>query len=148
MSVYSFVCFEAKNLEIMWNILSSSNANRHFLNEVYEVVEEDITLKIEIGYGQNAASIVYLDGKRIEGPLNEGAFERSFEVNLGKIRSGQKLTVSTTVLDIMPETDKTSVTVSLLGGKSDIEFPVLTFDAQEFITIPYYIRILFYKTNL
>lgn len=114
------------------------------LNDQYEVSLTDITLKVDIGYGQHATSIVSIDGQLIPGPGPHGVFVRSFQTNLGILTTGQKLTISTTVYDIRPETNMTSVAVSLTGGMQNSDYPTMQCNAGNDGSVPYYTRILFF----
>jgi hypothetical protein len=71
-----------------------------------------LNLGVTIGYGQNAESTVRVNSTTI------GSFTRSFNTVLPNVQVGDELSIVTTVLDITPGNDVTSVTVTLDGGAS------------------------------
>lgn len=117
------------------------------VNDIYQVALPcpGVMLNVAIGYGQNATSVVTLNGVKINGPGPGGVFVRDIiNLNLGEIKAGDKLIVSTTVMDINPDPtmNMTSVTLHLSGGVQDKEYPMQC-NADNNGTIPYYSRILF-----
>lgn len=87
----------------------------------YPVKEsERIMLDVIIGDGQAGGSAAFI------GPEEKAAGPRIEGVNLGEGSDlrGKVLVVSSTVVDIRPEHDRTSVTVTLRGGYPD-EFPIV-----------------------
>ena len=72
-----------------------------------------VVLEVEIGFGQPAASRVFIDYAPIGGQkLND------FTAELGSNQSliNKKLIINTSVWDLQSGTDQTSVTVKLSGG--------------------------------
>ncbi|MEW5925778.1 MAG: hypothetical protein AB1746_17495 [Candidatus Zixiibacteriota bacterium] len=90
------------------------------LTKIYRVKpSSEIKLVITIGHGQDSFSTVYLEGDKIVSEKR-----RSFEVVLpvpGKDLKGKMLFCSTTVIDIVKETNLTSVAYELSGGKQDFK---------------------------
>ncbi len=77
-----------------------------------------VTLEVNIGFGQPAASRVFVDFEPVGGQkLND------FSVELGSNQSlkDKKLIINTTVWDLQDATDQTSITIKLNGGKQPYE---------------------------
>jgi len=113
------------------------------LNEVYNVDSAGamLTLQVFVGYGQNANSFVHLNGQMIAGPGPGGSYTRSFAATLTNVKPGDTLTISTTVYDINPATDMTSVNVSINGNA----MPGMQCEAPKSGSVPYYAYISFNK---
>ena len=111
------------------------------LNDTYSLSGDDalITLEVSIGYAQNANSFVHLNGQMIPGQGPAGAYTGSFVASLPNVKAGDTLTVSTTVYDINPSTDMTSVDVGINGQ----QYPGLQCEAPNSGSMPYYIYISF-----
>ena len=77
-----------------------------------------VHLQVKIGYGQPAASRVFIDFD----PLG-GQKMNDFDTDVGSNISlkNKKLIINTSVWDLQSATDQTSVTVKLTGGKSTYE---------------------------
>lgn len=90
------------------------------ITDFYELTDsnERVELELKIGYGQPAASRVFVDYAPVGGQkLND------FLVDLGtnQFLKNKKLVINTTVWDLQSATDQTSITVRLKGGKMDYE---------------------------
>ena len=74
--------------------------------------DQTVTVDVLIGDGQSGGSAVYLGADMLTG----GPPVDALVVGTGRDIRGRFLTVSTTVVDIRPEHDNTSVTVTMKGG--------------------------------
>lgn len=87
--------------------------------DFYQVDQSDqpVVLNVIIGYAQNAVTTVKINS------LNMGDYERSFNLVLGNNKElvNKELFCFTTVHDINPDTNKTSVSVTLTGGVQPYE---------------------------
>ena len=83
--------------------------------DIFNESENPILLKIEIGYGQIAQSLLYLDD------VSLGIKENSFELLVGSSNEllRKELALFTTIHDVQPETDKIYMRLELTGGKTD-----------------------------
>jgi hypothetical protein len=85
---------------------------------VYDIINESenpIVLNVEIGYGQIAQSLLFIDD------TSQGTKENSFELIIGKSNEliRKELSIFTTIHDIQTDTDKIYMKLVLKGGKSD-----------------------------
>ena len=115
------------------------------LNDIYAVpaAGANVTVQIIVGNGQNANSLVYVNGVKKNGPGADGVFVRSFDVDLDGVKPGDMFTISTTVYDINPATDMTDVILSLEGGVAPVTYPTLDCNAGTNGSVPYYVYIQF-----
>ena len=85
------------------------------ITDFYDVDDSSkkVTLEMKIGFGQPAASRVFIDYSPIGGQK-----QNDFSVELGTNKSlkDTKLIINTSVWDLQDATDRTSVTVKLNGG--------------------------------
>ena len=85
------------------------------LVDFYKVKQNssEIKLEVEIGFAQQAATSVRLDGKKLNGEK-----ENSFELILGKDinLTKKELFLTTIILDVSKETNNTSLKITLTGG--------------------------------
>lgn len=116
------------------------------LSDSYQVAAagSTVTLSVEIGYGQTAASTVCINGVQLQGHGPSGTFTRDFTCPLGTVRNGDILTITTVVgnINTNPPANKTSVTVTLTGGVAgpntyppmicDADNPTVNFDTTIF----------------
>lgn len=79
-----------------------------------------VTMDALIGDGQTGASVAFLGTEEIAA----GPELRDVRLGDGSDVRGKVLVLSTTVVDIRPEHDKTSVNVILRGGHPE-EFPIV-----------------------
>lgn len=90
------------------------------LTKLYRVKPtSEIKLVITIGHAQQGLTTAYLESDKI---VNEK--KNSLEIILpekGKDLKGKTLFCSTTVIDVVTETNETSVTYELLGGRQDFK---------------------------
>jgi len=97
------------------------------LFKVYDIVntsEEPVILNIEIGFGQIAQTLIYLDDIKI------GDFSDSFQIEIGPGKDilRKELALFTTIHDIQPETDRISMYIVISGGKKEEE--ILVYDTE------------------
>lgn len=88
------------------------------LFSVYDVIntsEDPVTLRIEIGYGQLAQTLIYLEDNKI------GDFSDTFafEIGLSKDLVRKELTILTSIHDIQPDTDRIFMQLEIIGGKKE-----------------------------
>lgn len=95
-----------------------------------------INLAVTIGFGQNATSVVSING------IPVGNFVRSFKTVLNNVNAGDELTITTTVLDITPGNDKTSVQVDLNGGVAPASY-LMSCDTPNQLTTAYDTTVFF-----
>lgn len=106
------------------------------LNESYEAADDMVTITVEVGNGQKGHNTVYIDSdKRVSGskitgePLGNGAELR-----------GKEIRVSSTVTDTNQNTNRTSVTYTLKGGKQDRVYALAYTVESERETVGYYAK--------
>lgn len=91
----------------------------HTISQSYQVKEsEDITLSIIAGEEQAGWFAVFLDGKFL---THEKTKLTNYSLGKGSTIKSKTLTITTTVIDINPNTNRTSVTYFLNGGNSNLE---------------------------
>ena len=78
----------------------------------------EIKLSLTIGFAQKGYSTVYLEDEKI-GEW-DGSFTKSLEIQ-GNDLKGKTLFCHTLIIDLRSETDETSVTYELTGGKADFK---------------------------
>ena len=83
------------------------------LKDSYVVADDEVRLTVEIGQGQKGYVEVFLDGTRI----GQGDGITDLLVGPGPKLGGQRLRVSSTVTDTNQNTNNTSVTYTLTGGR-------------------------------
>lgn len=87
----------------------------------YRVADaEAVLLDVWIGDAQAGGSVAYLGTRRVAA----GRTIRDRELGPGEELRGRVLVVSTTVVDVQPSHDRTSVTVRLRGG-TPAELPIV-----------------------
>jgi len=88
------------------------------INQDYKVIDSnDITLSLVIGEEQAGWFAVFLDGEF----LVDGKTKiQNFSLGNGSDIKSKTLLIRATVLDINPDTNRTSVTYSLSGGESNL----------------------------
>ena len=79
---------------------------------------QPVKLTVTIGNGMNAISKLLLNSQVVQGSEVDGSFTRSFEKKLGTNEelAGQKLQMTTLVLNNGEDINRTSIIVSLTGG--------------------------------
>jgi hypothetical protein len=80
---------------------------------------QDVVLGVTIGDGQAGGTALLLDGEPL--PFENSA--GSGIIGPGDELPGSILNIKTTVRDIRPDTNRTSVTYVLTGGVEDVEYP-------------------------
>lgn len=107
-------------------IYNSGNANK------------DITISVTIGYAQLSVSSIYVDGKKMG-----GEFKDSFDLTIGNAGDlrGKEVVCFTTVSDIQPDTNETSVKVKVRGANGVLDIPTLRLKANDG-------EVVFYKINI
>ncbi|HEX4875687.1 MAG TPA: hypothetical protein VFV31_03390 [Chitinophagaceae bacterium] len=113
----------------------------YFLNGT----QNPVTLKIFIGdKGQSGDSVISLDnviiGKNLKGDIE-------MMVGTNQELAGKVLDITTTVLDLSRETNKTEVTVSLTGGIAEREYFLNEEVKNEGDLVPYSMIFRFKKIN-
>jgi hypothetical protein len=83
----------------------------HFID--YPVKDSDVSLRVTIGEAQAGATSVFLGRDQMAGG------PQAWALGAGTALRGKILVVSTVVVDVRPETDRTSVTLQLKNGDSE-----------------------------
>ncbi len=91
------------------------------ITKVYRVKdsEDEVSITIKIGHGQNAATSIFLGGTELRSELRDDVIE--LHVGKGKDIKNKSLYCTTTVTDVRRETNETSVTYKLTGGVNTFE---------------------------
>ena len=84
------------------------------LRESYVLADGDVTLDVTVGEGQKAFLEVLLNGLSI----GHGADVSGLVVGKGSELAGSRLRITATVTDTNTDTNRTSVTYRLTGGRS------------------------------
>lgn len=83
----------------------------------YEVADKDVKLSVMIGQAQIGASVVKLRNTKIgEGEISKLVAGKGPEIK------GKPIFVKSVVTDVNDDTDLTSITYTLSGGKRDQQF--------------------------
>jgi hypothetical protein len=83
------------------------------LKDSYVVADDEVKLTVEIGEGQKGFVEVLLDGM----PIGQGDGITDLPIGPGPKLGGRKLRVTSTVTDTNKDTNNTSVTYTLKGGR-------------------------------
>lgn len=105
------------------------------LVEDYEVADGDVTISVVVGQGQRGYTSVSHDGLE----LGHGPTITELAIGDGAVIRGTELRVSTTVTDTNPNTNLTSVTYTLKGGREDRTYRLM-YEVEESGTIRYYAK--------
>ena len=84
------------------------------LRDAYIVADADVTLDVTVGEGQKAFLEVLLNGL----PIGHGADVKGLIVGKGNEVAGSRLRITATVTDTNTDTNRTSVTYRLTGGRT------------------------------
>lgn len=84
------------------------------LRDSYILAEDDVTLDVTVGEGQKAFLEVLLNGL----PIGHGADVSGLVIGNGTELAGSRLRITATVTDTNTDTNRTSVTYRLTGGRS------------------------------
>jgi len=78
---------------------------------------EDIKISMSCGKGQLSVSSIFLNQHLLQGEI-EGGFKNKV-IQKASVLNNAILTIDITVQDVNPQTNATSINVTLTGGKSD-----------------------------
>jgi hypothetical protein len=84
------------------------------LRDAYVLADDDVKLDVTVGEGQKAFLEVLLNGR----PIGHGADVKDLAVGKGSELAGSRLRITATVTDTNTDTNRTSVTYRLTGGRS------------------------------
>lgn len=102
------------------------------LETMYEVVADKVYLTIIIGEKQIGSSLVKLNNEILQmGDI------KNLEIGLGSDIAGKTLITKTVVTDVNDQTNRTSVSYFLKGGKTDKDFSLDATVAEEGASIIY-----------
>lgn len=87
------------------------------INTPFQTGPGNVTLKVHIGDGQMASSVVRLQGGSPE--THENSFQK--DLGPGSDLAGKRLLCSTLVTDVRDETDRTSVRVVVTDGATTVD---------------------------
>lgn len=87
------------------------------LKKSYQVLTEKVKMSVVIGDGQIGSSVIRLENQLLRmGDIND------LEIGNGNDLIGKKLTVKSIVADVNDQTNYTSITYKLSGGKEEGNF--------------------------
>lgn len=98
----------------------------------------DISISVNIGFAQPSVTRVFVDGKVFIGEIQD-SFDRSIG-SADELR-GKEIVCFTTVSDMQPNTNETSLKLKVRGGSGVLDVPTLRLKANEG-------EVVFYKINI
>lgn len=90
-----------------------------FITVPADQAEKPATLSVTIGNGNVGGTAIMLDGRLVQASENI----KNFVLGKGKDLRGKEIACTTTVQDMNPNTNRTSVTYTLRFGDSAKDFP-------------------------
>lgn len=113
------------------------------LSKFYHVRKEDVLkLEIKIGHGQLGVTTIHL-GDKVLAAAKEGSFTLPIPGN-GEELQRKTLICSTTIADIQPNIDETSITYSLTGGVKSFKQTLQESADDDDKVVPYVATFTFY----
>lgn len=91
----------------------------HELEARYQVDAGTVALTVTVGDGQRGVTLVFLDDREI---LAQPGQPSRYEIGAGATVANKTLSVESSVSDVRGETDRTSITYVLDGGRERKEF--------------------------
>ena len=98
----------------------------------------DIAISVTVGFAQPSVSRVYVDGKAFNDEIRD-----SFNLTVGSanVLRGKEVVCITTVSDMQPNTNETSLKIKVRGGSGVLDVQTLRLRANEG-------EVVFYKINI
>jgi hypothetical protein len=98
----------------------------------------DISISVEIGYAQPSVTTIFVDGKQLNRDI-----KNSFNQKVGNANElrGKEVVCFTTVSDIQPTTNETSLKIKIFQGTGVLDVPTLRLNANEG-------EVVFYKLTI
>lgn len=99
---------------------------------------DSISISVQIGYAQPSISKVFIAGKMIEEEFRD-SFEKEIETT-SDLR-GKEIVCFTSIFDMQPHTNETSLKLKVRGSNGVLDVPILKLRANQG-------EVVFYKLNI
>ena len=109
---------------------------------------DKVKLSVQIGYAQNAVTVVRLDNDIIPGDNEDGAFTPevfTVDVGINAELNGRSLIINSIVQKVNPATDMTSITIDITGGNAEFKNSMTAAVSPQTNTVIYTYYISFYS---